>query len=195
MAIELSTFEYWLSLLTEKHGRSLSAAYTKEMFYRLTDRMTTEQFRLAAEKIWEGDEYFPKLERFFEVGSDRGLAPEHQMFVLPEGAPPAYDDMSPEEQVAWQSARESARGIVMSAAKTAPKSRVMGSMLRSCVSERSEAVLMPSRWDAEVERRNGWLADPVLREEAIAWAESYPDEVDLVRDADGRVRELRVLEF
>jgi hypothetical protein len=195
VAIELSTFEYWLSLLTEKHGRSLSAAYTKEMFYRLTDRMTTEQFRFAAERIWEGDEYFPKLERFLEVSSDRVLAPEHQMFALPEGAPPAYDDMSPEEQVAWQSARESARRIVMSAAKTAPKSRVMGSMLGSYVSDRAGAVLTPSRWGAEVERRNGWLGDPVLRDEAIAWAEAHPNDVELVRDAAGRVRELRVLEF
>jgi hypothetical protein len=170
--VEPSTFEYWMSLLQEKHGRSLSEAYMQQMFSGLSARMSTEQFAAAAETIWAEDEFFPKLERFFQL-SPQASQPAYQAFALPPGMPPAYFELSPEAQRRWEAERDAAKEMIAKAMKTAPRSRVMSSVGGSIVREGLGGP--EGDLGAEIRRMNSWLSDPVLRGEAIAWAADHPD--------------------
>lgn len=185
MAVDPNRFSHWFAVLQDLYRHELSDP-TLALYQQKLQVLSTEQFERAASALFdEGGSRMPAPNAFIEKARELTPHPSHQPY-LPQ----------------WE-----AGGQVISARLGEPVCETPGSgpqliasilkqidLRRSLERQQGKPANSLISLSEEVIRYRCWLKDPVLRQEAIAWAESQED-VEIVRDGSGEVIDLKEVKF
>ena len=152
--------------LCERFGKTFSTPTLQQYHECLSEHLTTEEFQTAVAQAFFNNEFFPSPKELIELGKTNAT----QVYRLPWGEIKAYVEMTPAEQQEYRSQIHRIRQQVSAGLTPIAKPlKVVG---------------------VELAQKRRWLLDPVLRKEAIAWAQGQ-DEVQVVTNEMGEIVDLQ----
>jgi len=163
--IDAEKFNYWFTVLRERCGASLSAPTIALYYKKLSARMTTEEFCAVADRLFESHETrkgFPSPADFAEVAGE----------ICKKGA---FAEYSESDEIEASPCPPAVRAQIQSLLSQIGRPRRLAS-----------AAMPSSAIDAEIAEKTRWLADPILRSEAMQWAQER-DDIRVVTDEESGV--------